>query len=126
MRRKAVWAACIAGVAALAVCYYRWDPAHSVWAPKCVFRLLTGYDCPACGSQRALHALLHGRLAAAFAANPFLVVSVPYVAAVFCVSFGRGERLGRWRGYVLHPLVLKLYVVLILAWWVLRNTPLWR
>lgn len=42
------------------------------------FKLLTGYDCPGCGSQRALHALLHGDINA-FAYNPLFIIAIPYV-----------------------------------------------
>lgn len=50
-------------VAAGAALYFIFDPAVTRWAPKCMFRVLTGYDCPGCGSQRALHALLHADMA---------------------------------------------------------------
>lgn len=35
------------------------DPEYSAFIPKCPFRWFTGFDCPACGSQRAIHQLLH-------------------------------------------------------------------
>ncbi len=40
----------------------------------CVFRSLTGWDCPLCGGTRAGAALLTGDLAAAWHANPLLLV----------------------------------------------------
>ena len=45
----------------MAALYYAVDPSHDVWLPRCPFHALTGWDCPACGGQRALHSLLHGR-----------------------------------------------------------------
>ncbi len=110
-------------VAALIVVYFFVDPATSVMMPKCPFKLLTGFDCPACGSQRTLHALLHGELGKALSFNPFLVISLPYVTAVAVTTFGRREWCVRWRARVLHPKVVSLYVVLIMAWWILRNMP---
>ena len=41
------------------------DPNRSAAFPFCPLRLLTGIDCPFCGSLRATHALAHGHLAAA-------------------------------------------------------------
>ena len=36
----------------------------------CVFRSLTGFPCPTCGTTRAATAILDGNLIAAFSANP--------------------------------------------------------
>ena len=55
-------AAALITVAGLAWYYYTHDPSEGAGA-KCTFKLLTGYDCPGCGSQRALHAMLHGDIA---------------------------------------------------------------
>lgn len=56
------------------------------------FHALTGWDCPACGGQRALHSLLHGRFGEALRFNPFLVVAVPYLLAVAWTSLDDGRR----------------------------------
>lgn len=115
----------VVAVAALAVAYYFADP-HSVWMPKCPFRLLTGFDCPACGSQRALHAAVHGRMGEALGYNPFLVISIPYFLLVACTTFwpptGRMRRLR----LVQHPTVIYFYAGLFIFWWIFRNTPLWQ
>ena len=113
-------------VAVLAVGYYFVDPAQSVWVPKCPFRLLTGFDCPACGNQRALHALLHGEWLAALRFNPFVLLSLPYLAAVVYTSCAHGERALRLRPLVQHPTVVRCYLVLVLVWWVVRNTACWH
>jgi hypothetical protein len=55
------------------------DPSTSSVFPPCLFRALTGWQCPGCGSARALHALLHGEIAAALGANPLTVAAVPLV-----------------------------------------------
>lgn len=73
--------AIIAGVAAIVAGFYLIvDPAASPFAPKCFFRMLTGWECPGCGSQRMLHALLHGEMGAAWKANPFLLCALPGIA----------------------------------------------
>ena len=78
----------------MAALYYAVDPSHSAWLPQCPFHALTGWECPACGGQRALHALLHGRLGEAVQFNLFLVVSVPYFLAVAWTSLDRGRVAG--------------------------------
>ncbi len=108
-----------------AVVYYFADP-HSVWMPKCLFRMLTGFDCPACGSQRAFHALVHGRVGEALGYNPFLVVSMPYLGLVAWTTFDSSRCARRQRRRVQHPAVIRLYAVLFVLWWIFRNTPLWK
>ncbi|MDE7397749.1 MAG: DUF2752 domain-containing protein, partial [Muribaculum sp.] len=44
-------------VIVVTVIYAVFDPTLP-WFPKCLFRQLTGLECPGCGSQRAIHALL--------------------------------------------------------------------
>ena len=58
------------------------DPEYSAFIPKCPFRWFTGLDCPACGSQRAIHQLLHLNIKGAFGYNPFLMLSFPYLIAL--------------------------------------------
>ena len=101
---------------------YAVDPAQSSAAPKCVFKLLTGYDCPGCGLQRAVHAFLHGHIVQAARFNFFLLVGVPYLAAVFVSEYlMRGERRRRWKRVTHNKWVALTYVVLYLIWWVVRN-----
>ncbi|WP_302605546.1 DUF2752 domain-containing protein [uncultured Alistipes sp.] len=126
MTRKIPTAAvALAVLTALAAVYYFVDPAHTVWMPKCPFRLLTGLDCPACGTQRALYALLHGAWSEALACNPFALISLPYLALVILTTLRTpGERSAL--RYVQHPRTVRLYLLLIVGWWILRNTPQWQ
>ncbi len=43
--------------------------------PACPFRAITGIPCPTCGTTHAALALLNGRLADAFAANPLAALA---------------------------------------------------
>lgn len=104
------------------VVLYWLDPAQYVFMPKCIFRMLTGWDCPGCGLQRAVHALLHGRFWEAVQYNYFLLLGIPYVLAVMYMKwFTSGEKHLRLRQVLYHRYVLYAYVMLYLAWWVLRN-----
>ena len=123
MTRTKKWlaAAAIVAIAAAAVAiYYHIDPARVGWMPRCPFRWLTGWQCPACGNQRALHALLHGQWATAWGYNPFLIVSLPYLIALVAARLLRSRR-PRFYAAVAHPRVVMTYVVLICLWWLLRN-----
>ena len=66
---RRVWIAVgLIAAAALIAAYYRLGPESGLY-PRCMFRQLTGLDCPGCGSQRAIHALLHGHVAEAWGYN---------------------------------------------------------
>lgn len=69
----------IAAGIVLSAIYFFINPYGSQFAPKCIFHLLTGFDCAGCGSQRMLHALLHADFANAWNANPFLLIVSPYL-----------------------------------------------
>lgn len=126
-QQRVVWvvALCVA-ILALLLLYALFDPTHSHLAPKCPFRLLTGYDCPACGNQRALHSLLNGELWLAFRYNPFLWLSLPYILAVIYASLCKGERATRCARIVLSRKALLTYVALFFIWWIIRNLPFWH
>ena len=69
--------------------YYFFSPENPNFIVKCPFNYFTSYDCPGCGSQRALHALLHGELRKAFSYNPLFILAIPYVLlGVFFEWFG--------------------------------------
>ena len=46
----------------------------------CPLHWLTGLDCPFCGAQRMVLALLHGNVVEAFWLNPGLAVGAPLAA----------------------------------------------
>lgn len=82
--------------------------------PSCPFRLLTGWNCPACGGLRMVHDLLHGDPAAAVTDNVFLLAVIP-VLAVWIL-------LRRRRGRTVSPTsALVVAAVVTTAWTVLRN-----
>lgn len=58
--------------------------------PPCPFRLLTGWNCPACGGLRMTHDLLHGDVAAAVVDNVFLLVGLPLLAVWVIWRIQRG------------------------------------
>ena len=52
---------------------YIFDPEETTWLPKCYLHEYTGILCAGCGNTRALHALLHGRIAESLGYNLLLV-----------------------------------------------------
>ena len=116
-----VAAAVFVGVAALAVIYATYDPSAEIF-PKCPVKALTGYSCPGCGSQRALHALLTGRPMDALGYNAMLPVGI-VALAVFGVAESRAGR-RRWPRFssALRSRAAALSVAgVIVGWWGVRN-----
>ena len=110
------------GVVLLTI-YYLYDPVASQWTPKCPFKLVTGLQCPGCGIQRALHALLQGRFLDAIHYNYFLLFSGPYI-----ILFGirallpKGKVKDKLTSIIEDKRLIWLYIILFFAWFVLRNT----
>ena len=71
----------------LGVIYFVFDPLKSSFFPSCPFKSVTGLDCPGCGSQRAIHELLHLNFKKAFEYNALLVLSVPYLLLLIVFNF---------------------------------------
>ena len=63
----------------LGVVFYNFNPQNSIYFLKCPIYYFTGYLCPGCGSQRAIHELLHLNIKKAFEYNALFVTVTPYV-----------------------------------------------
>lgn len=99
------------------------NPATAGIFPPCPFFALTGLYCPGCGTLRGLHQVLHGNVVAALDLNPFMVAMLPFIgysitAYVLAGLVGRSPP----RPFV-HPLWIRALLVGVLAFWVLRNVP---
>ncbi|MBS7373736.1 MAG: DUF2752 domain-containing protein [Muribaculaceae bacterium] len=119
-----VWVLVIAGVAALAVVYYVFDPSISHLFPKCAFHSLTGFQCPGCGSQRAIHALLHGDVAGAMGYNALLVVSLPLIALLSTMKWWK-PHFPRVHQLLTSSVLATSSLIIICLWWLLRNLFNW-
>ncbi|WP_340111636.1 DUF2752 domain-containing protein [Maribellus mangrovi] len=107
----------------VAVVFFVLDPTkHSIF-PKCMFHSLTGAYCPGCGSQRALHSLLHFDIAGVVNYN-FL-----FLPAALLILY-----------HYIHPLLNKYFkwklpnlfylkstpwviFVVVILFWIFRNLP---
>jgi hypothetical protein len=84
--------------------------------PLCPFRLLTGWNCPACGGLRMVHDVLHGDLSAAITDNLLLLVGIPLLVGWVLLRRRKGKR----------PVTLPAgaaVMITLLAWTVVRNLP---
>lgn len=88
----------------------------------CPYLATTGLVCPGCGTLRAIHALSHGDVAAAWQRNPALLVVGPLLVLVWLTAVRRAW-LGVPRRWTPGPRLLATIPVLVAAYWVLRNVP---
>jgi len=104
--------------------YATTNPESSRLFPKCIFLQLTGLRCPGCGSQRVVHSLLNGDIAAAFRYNAFLVLIIPYVSVLAFATFFKNRVPGLYNA-LCHPAVIVAILVLTILWWIFRNVIGW-
>ena len=73
---------------------------HHTQVDLCLFRRLTGYPCPTCGSTRGVLHILQGDIPAAWAFNPLLFTVLAVAGALLAVrvAFGRAVRIRLTRG----------------------------
>ena len=112
-------------LAAVAIFLFFFNPASpsNQWFPKCPFRLVTGMQCPGCGSTRAFYQLLHLHPIAAFKFNPLMILTLPFIVYGF-LGFTRSALMGRpQRRLFIPPIYLWAWLFLLIFFWVFRNTP---
>lgn len=120
MKRKSLVLLLLAAL--LVVVFYFFDPLQYAFFPKCPFKLLTGYNCPGCGFQRAVHSLLHGDVIQAIKYNIFLVISMPYLLSVIVANYCLPEEKKKKVLSVVEGKYLAMtYVALFFIWLFVRN-----
>jgi hypothetical protein len=108
----------------VAVFYFSINPATSKYMPRCVFLVVTGFKCPGCGSQRAIHALLHGNFIDALRYNAFFVAALPVIALYFLNDYTKLLP-SKVDEVITHHYTIAVLGVIVVLWWVLRNVFDW-
>lgn len=121
-RKMAAIGALVAAMAVIFI-YASIDPSEASWMPRCSIKALTGYDCPGCGSQRALHALLHGDISAAWHYNAFIFFLIPAGLFYFVIEQW-GRRDSRIYRTVTSPVFILIILFATILWWIARNIEL--
>jgi len=103
--------------------YKFYSPVDYSFFPKCPFLTLTGYKCPGCGSQRAIHHLLNFEFNLAISQNLLLVFSIPYLLTGFFLENinYQSEKLVSIRKLLFGKKAIYIILSLILAYWLIRN-----
>lgn len=118
----------ILGLAALIIMvlilkfYYNNNPENSKVMPKCIFYTATGYKCPGCGGQRALHYLLKGEIKKSFLQNPLLYLMTGYVFLLIILKIKLIEEIfPKLSKQITGIYACSFLLITIIAFWILRN-----
>jgi len=91
------------------------------WAVPCLFRQVTGLKCPGCGVTTMCLALLRLDIAAAWQANPGLLLISPLLLLVLGSLVVQYVRSGSWKTARWQNICLAVMLVWLLLYGVLRN-----
>ncbi|MCB0464112.1 MAG: DUF2752 domain-containing protein [Aequorivita sp.] len=106
------------------IIFFSYNPSENSFFIPCPFHYITGLFCPGCGSQRAIHLLLHGDILGAFRFNPLMVLTLPILI------YSLGITLVNWIFGTKYRFILFYsnffifgYFGIAIIYWVLRNLP---
>jgi hypothetical protein len=110
-------------VIVLGIVYFLINPQNYNIFPKCPVYYFTGLKCPGCGSQRAVHHLLHLDFVSALKENFLLVIAIPYLVTGFVFEQIKqpSERILKWRKILYGKIAIIFVLVIIVLFCVCRN-----
>ena len=107
--------------------YFFIDPSKGPYFLKCPLKLTTGYECAGCGTQRALHELLHFRFLEAFKYNPLFVISIPILLVVFIIHLSKNETLKQTMNrFFRSKIFIFLVLIIVFVFSLLKNTDFYK
>jgi hypothetical protein len=110
-----------AGLIVLGGVYFAFNPAGGYF-PPCLFYRLTGFQCPGCGTQRALHCLLHLNIGQAFCYNPLLIPALLLISLLLYLNyFGGRQRFPKLYRILSGTRFIFSVFLVIMLYWALRN-----
>ena len=111
----------IASAGTLAVLRFG-DPTRGGF-PRCAVHAATGLWCPGCGSQRSLHALLHGDVVGALGYNALVVLALPVLVYAYVAWAGRVFARAGWPPVRLPTTLARVLPAVVVAFMFARNLP---
>lgn len=96
--------------------YFSYNPSNNTHLfPKCPFYGISGLHCPGCGSQRAIHDLMHLRFLDAIGHNLLLMITIFFGGGLYLYSRSKFSKL------IYHPKSPYIIFSIVILFWVLRN-----
>ncbi|MDR0364971.1 MAG: DUF2752 domain-containing protein [Bacteroidales bacterium] len=88
----------------------------------CIFYKLTGWQCPGCGTQRAIHSVLHLDFKQAFFYNPGFFFAVPLILIlVYLEHFEGKKRFPKLHRFLSGTKFILFLLIVIILYWIGRN-----
>lgn len=111
------------GIIGVAVLFFVLDPNKHELFPRCLFHSITGGYCPGCGSQRALHSLLHFDIGGVIRYN-FLFLPAGFLILYHYLHPFLNRAFG-WKLPNLFYMKYTGWVVfsIVILFWIARNLP---
>ena len=121
---KYKWLLFFGAVTTVVLVYSFFNPLQSHFFPKCVFHSVTGYQCPGCGTQRAIYSLVHGYILDAVKYNLLFVISLPYlfVGAILDLANPQNNIWAHFKEKFYSSNILIAIAIFIIFYWFFRNT----
>ncbi len=125
LSRKYILSLIIVAIAG-SLLYFLFDPSVSNLFPKCIFHSLTNLDCPGCGSQRSIHALLTGHPIQAADFNLLVVLFLPLLIYSAITTIANTFFDQQWAQRIFYsPIFVRVVLIVVVSFWILRNIPLY-
>ena len=109
----------------IALLYFTINPSNVNFMPKCPLYATTGIYCPGCGSQRALHDILHLNFKGVIRHNLLFLVGILVLIYHFTIEGLLFFTNRKVNNLLYHPKTPIILLVLIIIYWVLRNIPIY-
>jgi hypothetical protein len=107
---------------ALGIFYYIVNPTTFLYTPKCHFHEFTGLHCPGCGSQRAIHQILHGNIWEGIKHNFLVAIGFLFISYKLYAFYFAGK--AKIQIHILQYKAIPWVVIaIVFVFWILRNIP---
>ena len=102
--------------------YFLYSPEKYGLFPQCPLKYFTGYSCPGCGSQRAIHEILHLNFKKAFEYNALLMISIPYILVGFAFNFDEVKlKFPKTRTFLFGQKAIFVILAIVIGFFIFRN-----
>lgn len=103
--------------------YFYFSPDNNPLFPKCPVYKYLHVKCPGCGSQRAIHHLLHFKIKESLIDNPLVLTFLPYILVGWFLDIPKyREKHASFRKKLYGVNAIYLILTIIILFTILRNT----
>lgn len=105
--------------------FFSYNPLETQWFPKCPLYTVTSFYCPGCGSQRALHAILHGDIVNAIGHNVLILLLFAIITYEGIVRLFNHYSIKPIKNWLHSSKITFSILMVVLLFWVFRNIDIY-